>query len=289
MGTTPGTSLHVAASTLTMVRRYVILPLQFPSGPRSLLPFREDGLFRVFSRLTLLGLAVLPGCAAVGGTPDWALPQGAAEAWQAALAILAAVDSGTWLLAGGSVALVAVIGFALRLRKRKDGPMSAAYAETPDSRAVLTTGDAPPSLQEGPAVAGVAGSLRTEEEPAAGPPSAGPPSTCGGPEGGDVTAAREPTDSLETERRRAAEALVAMGQEAAWSGEREKAYRLMRQALEMDPRNVDAWIWLAATSESVRESITCLETALLLDPDDCRAKRGLAVYRARFAEESKER
>lgn len=75
--------------------------------------------------------------------------------------------------------------------------------------------------------------------------------------------------------------LVAMGRQAAEEGDRETTYRLMRQALEMDSRNVDAWIWRAAASESVQESLVCLKTALLLDPENEKAKRGLAFFQSR--------
>ncbi len=78
--------------------------------------------------------------------------------------------------------------------------------------------------------------------------------------------------------------LVAMGIQSGYEGDREAAYQLMRQALEVDPRNVEAWIWRAATSDAIHESLVCLKTALLLDPGNQKARRGLETFQARLAE-----
>lgn len=83
--------------------------------------------------------------------------------------------------------------------------------------------------------------------------------------------------------------LVAMGRQAAEEGDRETTYRLMRQALEKDSRNVEAWIWRAAAAEAIQESLVCLKTALLLDPENAKAKQGLASLQARMAEDKGER
>jgi hypothetical protein len=73
-----------------------------------------------------------------------------------------------------------------------------------------------------------------------------------------------------------AEELVNEARNAAQLGDRLAVDRLSRHALRLDPRNVDAWLWLAASCEEARSARMCLEAVQILDPANVKAKRALA-------------
>ncbi len=73
-----------------------------------------------------------------------------------------------------------------------------------------------------------------------------------------------------------AAALVEEAGRAARRGDQVAVERLSRQALKLDPWNVEAWLWLAASCEDAHSTRLCLKAVLLLDPNNVRAKRGLA-------------
>lgn len=64
---------------------------------------------------------------------------------------------------------------------------------------------------------------------------------------------------------------------AAQRGDQVSVEWLSRQALQMDARNVDAWLWLAASCGSAQSARLCLEAVQLLDPNNAKAKRALAA------------
>lgn len=68
--------------------------------------------------------------------------------------------------------------------------------------------------------------------------------------------------------------------EAAKSGEKDKARRLLEQVIEADPANETAWLWLSAVVDTKAEKIKCLETALKLNPTNQEAKMALGWLRA---------
>ncbi len=257
---------------------------------------------RAFTGLIAVGLALLcfgvsPGViAAQWSAPYTAFPEGPAEAWQTVLSFLAAAGLDAWLPAVG-LALPILVGFAFlirRLARRRKSPSTPVDgAESGEGReppadtvkmtdaVMLSVSEASPRGQE---ILRSAQDDAYQDQRVKGLASVGPPSAAAAPEGGEAAVSVEATGPLEEDRSRTAVALVAMGQEAARKGDREVAYGLIRQALETDPRNVDAWIWLAATTESPRESVICLKTALLLDPENPKAKRGLAYYQPQLDE-----
>lgn len=112
--------------------------------------------------------------------------------------------------------------------------------------------------------------------------------TVDGRAGQAAPAGEVPSIPLEN-RTEVAGSLVKMGQQAAMEGNRERAHGLMRQALEVDSLNVDAWVWRGATAGSPEESLVCLRTALILDPENERAKRGLASLLSQSLEGTAER
>lgn len=65
----------------------------------------------------------------------------------------------------------------------------------------------------------------------------------------------------------------------ARAGRRDDAARHLRQIVNNDPGNVDAWIWLGGTATDVQEQRRALERALALDPGNARAQQGLRWLR----------
>lgn len=66
-------------------------------------------------------------------------------------------------------------------------------------------------------------------------------------------------------------ALLREGEEAARSGEKAEARRVFRDALQRDPSNLPALLWMAWLSEDPGASLAYVERALKIAPDDERA------------------
>jgi tetratricopeptide (TPR) repeat protein len=71
--------------------------------------------------------------------------------------------------------------------------------------------------------------------------------------------------------------LIRRGQAAARVGRREEARRLLRQAVEVDPYNVGAWLDLASVEDERAKKRACFERALALDPGSADARLGLEM------------
>ena len=69
--------------------------------------------------------------------------------------------------------------------------------------------------------------------------------------------------------------LVAAGIAALQSGETVSARDLLVQALQADPANGTAWLWLSGAVATDAERRYCLERILDLDPNHTVARRGL--------------
>jgi CheY-like chemotaxis protein len=74
--------------------------------------------------------------------------------------------------------------------------------------------------------------------------------------------------------------LVKQGVALARAGDKAQARPLLRQAVEHDPANESAWMWLASAAESPQESLTALEHVLALNPDHEQARS--AAHAARL-------
>jgi hypothetical protein len=66
------------------------------------------------------------------------------------------------------------------------------------------------------------------------------------------------------------------GIELARQGQREKAYVVFSEITKLQPTNEQALVWKAAVTSNIAETINCLETVLKLNPQNMRAKAGLA-------------
>ena len=100
-----------------------------------------------------------------------------------------------------------------------------------------------------------------------------PPASPAAPSGGDNWLAHQ-VDVGE---------LIRWGKQAAREGDLMVAHRLFVRAVEIDPSNEDAWLWLAGTSEQPEEAVRCLEQVLRINPFNERAHRGLSDATRRLA------
>ncbi len=72
------------------------------------------------------------------------------------------------------------------------------------------------------------------------------------------------------------------GVAAALKGKRTTAERLLRASLTLDPRNHQAWLWLAGVIAKPEESIECLKRVLELSPNNLYALEGLEWARQKL-------
>src|SRR3989442_967339 len=71
--------------------------------------------------------------------------------------------------------------------------------------------------------------------------------------------------------------LMRDGQAAAKRGDKAMARALLTQLLERDPHNEQAWMWLSGAVSDPEEQQTCLENALIINPRNAQARKGLVA------------
>ena len=71
--------------------------------------------------------------------------------------------------------------------------------------------------------------------------------------------------------------LVQLGQAAARVGRGTEAKKYLRQAVELNPDSVDAWLALGGVEDDPVEKIACFERALSLEPDNTEARLALQL------------
>lgn len=69
--------------------------------------------------------------------------------------------------------------------------------------------------------------------------------------------------------------LIAQGRAALLEGDRERARALLQQAVALDPRSDEAWVWLAGAHTSPEDMAHCLRRALAANPLNEQAQEGL--------------
>lgn len=69
-----------------------------------------------------------------------------------------------------------------------------------------------------------------------------------------------------------AKTLIQRGVDASAEGNRDLAIECFDQAIEYDPRNETAWMWMASLAEDERRKIELLERVLSINPDNADAK-----------------
>jgi len=71
------------------------------------------------------------------------------------------------------------------------------------------------------------------------------------------------------------EILLAQGIEAAKSGDKATARDRLYDAVDLDPKNEAAWVWLSYVVETIEDRKVCLENVLVINPSSEYALRGL--------------
>lgn len=79
--------------------------------------------------------------------------------------------------------------------------------------------------------------------------------------------------------------LLSEGIAAAKAGDRQGARDLLARVVQMDDRNVTAWLWLSGVVDDLNYREVCLQTALKLDPGNAAARRGLTQVRQQKVDE----
>jgi hypothetical protein len=78
--------------------------------------------------------------------------------------------------------------------------------------------------------------------------------------------------------------LLAKGKQAATSGQKDMARDFLTRAVQQDPGNEDAWLWLSGVANTLPMMRGCLERVLTINPHNEQAKQGLAWVQAREAQ-----
>lgn len=76
--------------------------------------------------------------------------------------------------------------------------------------------------------------------------------------------------------------LVRQGQQAAQQGNNELARSYLQAAVDLEPDNVTAWLWLAGVVDEPEEARHALNRVLALDPTNQHAQDGLTQLEARL-------
>ena len=63
------------------------------------------------------------------------------------------------------------------------------------------------------------------------------------------------------------------------AGRKDEARGLFMDVVEQDPRHEQAWLYLSALVDSLEEQQICLENVLTVNPDNEKAKQGLATVK----------
>jgi tetratricopeptide (TPR) repeat protein len=74
-------------------------------------------------------------------------------------------------------------------------------------------------------------------------------------------------------------ALLQHGIAALRAGDKAKARQLLAGAIQKEPHNAQAWLWLSGAVNNDKERLECLNRALAIDPNNKSAQRGLAALR----------
>jgi tetratricopeptide (TPR) repeat protein len=84
------------------------------------------------------------------------------------------------------------------------------------------------------------------------------------------------SEKMKQSRAKDVASLIAVGRRLAEAGQWVFAYHLFHRATELDPSNENAWMWRAGVAHETSEAVLCLNRVLELNPQNARAKAGLA-------------
>lgn len=80
-----------------------------------------------------------------------------------------------------------------------------------------------------------------------------------------------------------ADSLVRDGIAAYRAGKKDQARNLLLQAVGIDERHEQGWLWLSAVVDTPEDQITCLENVLTINPNNEKAKQGIQLLTAQTA------
>src|SRR5579871_1274820 len=73
------------------------------------------------------------------------------------------------------------------------------------------------------------------------------------------------------------DSLVQDGITAIKAGRKDEARRALMKAVELDEHNEQGWLWLSAVVETTEEQQICLENVIAINPNNDKARKGLAA------------
>ena len=80
-----------------------------------------------------------------------------------------------------------------------------------------------------------------------------------------------------------ADSLVRDAIAAYRAGKKEQARNLLLQAVGLDERHEQGWLWLSAVVDTPEDQITCLENVLTINPNNEKAKQGIQLLSSQTA------
>jgi hypothetical protein len=80
-----------------------------------------------------------------------------------------------------------------------------------------------------------------------------------------------------------ADSLVRDAISAYRAGKKDQARNLLLQAVGIDERHEQGWLWLSAVVDTPEDQITCLENVLTINPNNEKAKQGIQLLTAQTA------
>ncbi|HEX6292203.1 MAG TPA: hypothetical protein VFZ66_23645 [Herpetosiphonaceae bacterium] len=76
--------------------------------------------------------------------------------------------------------------------------------------------------------------------------------------------------------------LIAEGREALLAGDKAQAQALLAQAVQLDPRSEEAWMWLSGAYTQPADMAACLQQVLAINPHNEQAQEGLRWLSAEY-------
>jgi len=68
------------------------------------------------------------------------------------------------------------------------------------------------------------------------------------------------------------------------AGKKSEAEQILKEVVQQNPQNMDAWLWLGASVSTPNETLYCLERVLELEPDNQKAQAGVQWARTRVGQ-----
>jgi hypothetical protein len=81
------------------------------------------------------------------------------------------------------------------------------------------------------------------------------------------------------------ESLLRDGIAAVKAGKKEEGRRLLTAIVQQNPDSEEAWLWLAAAASSPRETLSCLNRVLAINPQNAKAAAGVRWATAQLGDE----